>query len=331
MYKYTLQDARNAADLVTASGVVSTSKQFTDYLNQAQRRLMRRGDWFDTDQVLSFCVSGCIIQWPRWVSAIRGVRFGKGKPANLFNHWYSFVGPHRRGSGFHCDAVIEDADLNATANEVSGTTGRYIRYYVVLASDVGKTITLFGSQYGAQPLQEQDASGNWQNGTTITAASPFGSTSQLVTRIDAISRQETDGMAYLYEYDPVANTLRDLAAFEPSDTNPRIRRSRIINKPFSHTKPDANGICWTPIEALVKAEFIPVSSPRDFLMVDNFDALKFMIKAIKAEEANDSQTSETQIVQAIRELNFELRDKNSDEQTAVRVSPVMGRKIYNPI
>jgi hypothetical protein len=331
MYKYTLQDAQNYGPLKIVSGVVPTSQQFTDYINEAQRRLMRRGDWFDTDQVISLCVSGCVIQWPRWVGAIRGVRFGKGKPANIFNNWYSFVGPHRHASGFHCDAVIEDADLAPTANEVSGTNGKQIRYYVVLQADVGKTITLFGTQYGGQPLQEQNTAQQWQNGQTIAAGMPFGVSASLVTRIDAISRQATSGMAYLYEYDPTTGMLRDLAAFEPGDTNPRIRRSRIINKPFSHNSPDANGIFWTKIEALVKVQFIEVVNLRDFLMIDNFDALKFMVSAIKCEEAKDLQTSEANITQAIRELNFELRDKNSDDQTPVRVNAVIGRRIVNPI
>ena len=331
MYKFTLQDAQNSGPLVTVSGVCPTTQQFTDYINEAQRRLMRRGDWFDTDQVISMCVSGCVIQWPRWVGAIRGVRFGKGKPANIFNNWFSFVGPHRRGSGFHCDAVIEDADLAPTANEVSGTTGKQIRYYVVLQADVGKTITLFGTQYGGQPLMELNSSQNWQQGQSISAGMPFGVSASLVTRIDAISRQATSGMAYLYEYDPTTGVMRDLAAFEPGDTNPRIRRSRIINKPFTHATPDANGICWTKIEALVKVQFVEVVNPRDFLMIDNFDALKFMISAIKCEEAKDYQSSETNIAQAIRELNFELRDKNSDDQTPVRVNSVMGCRIRNPI
>jgi hypothetical protein len=179
-------------------------------------------------------------------------------------------------------------------------------------------------------LQEL-VSGAWQNGTTLTAGKPWVASKDLVTHIDAITRQATDGMAYLYEFDPAANTLRDLAAFEPNDTNPRIRRSIIRNRPHNCGSPDANGIHWTTVEALIKLEFVPVVNGRDFLMIDNLDALTFMVQALKQEEANDKQSSEASITEAIREMNFELRDKNSDGQIPVRVQSVLGSRIKNPM
>lgn len=332
-YKFQLQDAQNDLSFKKVSGVCSTSADFSDYINRAQRRLMRRGKWFDTEWVVSFCVSGCIIAWPRWVGSVNGIRFGRGRPGQLFNNNYAFVGPHHRHSGFHCDAVVEDANLGPCGNEVSGTTGKLVRYYTTKTTDIGKTITLFGTQYGGQPLQEQVA-GVWKNGITLTAAAPWAQSTALVTRIDAITRQATDGMAYLYEYDPVAYpvapSLRDLAAFDPGDTNPRIRRSIIKNKPINCGQPDANGICWTTIEALVKLEFIPVVNPRDFLLIDNLDALVYMVRALKEEEAGDKSASEASILMAVREMNFELRDKNADDQIPIRVNSVMGCRIKNP-
>lgn len=330
MYKFQLIDAQADIGLQNISGVCPTSPQFTQYVNEGIRRLLRRGDWFDTEWVISLCVSGSIIAWPRWVGAIRGLRFGRGRPGQLFNNNYSFVGPHHRHSAWHTDCVIEDAASGPTASEVSGTAGKYIRYYVVNNQDVGATIQIFGSAYGGQPLQEA-VNGAMVNGQTITAGVPFGSTGGLVTRIDAVKRSPTSGMAYLYEYDPVANTLRDLAWYEPGDTNPRIRRSIIRNRPLNCSQPDANGICWANIEALIKLEFVPVANPRDYLMIDNFDAIKFMIQAIRAEEQGDEQMAEIKITKAIRELNFDLRDKNSDDQIPVRVQSVMGRRITNPV
>jgi hypothetical protein len=199
---------------------------------------------------------------------------------------------------------------------------------------VGKTITIFGTQYGGQPLQEQ-INAVWQNGLTLTTAAPYVTSTVLVTHINAITRQATDGNCYLYEYDPaaypIAPHLRDLAGFDAGDTNPRIRRSTIKNKPYNCGSPDANGITWTNIEALVKLEFIPVVNPRDFLLLDNLDALNFMVQALKSEEAGDKQAAEASILMAVRELNFELRDKNADDQMPVRVNSVIGRKIKNPL
>jgi hypothetical protein len=321
-------DAKESLALKAAANVCPSSAAFISLINEAQRRLMRRGSWFDLEQVVSFCVSGCVIAWPRWVGTVLGVRFGKCwiQTPSIYNNYWSFMGPHPRGENFRGNTIIQDANLGPCANEVSGTTGKVIRYYVVHKADVGKTITLFGNRYGNQPLQEKTA-GIWQNGITIAAASPFGTNAALVTRIEAITRQPTAGMAYLYEYDPDTGLMRDLAVFEPNETNPRNRRSRIANAP--HGTKDANGICWTTVEALIKLQFIPVANDRDFLMIDNFDALKFMIQAIKAEESNDDQGAEVKIAKAIRELNFDLDDKLPKKQVPVNMG--FGRTICSPI
>lgn len=340
MYKFTLQDAMNAPELKAVAGSCASSPQFISLVNQAQRRLLKRGDWFDTDFTLRLCVSGCMIAWPAFVGAIRGLKFAGcfNRPANVFNQFYSFTEPMAgywgrpgyAGNFGIGNAVVQDANMASTFNDVSGTTGKLIRYYVVNYEDIGKTITINGTQYGGQPLQELDANNNHLNGITLTAAAPYASTSALVTHIGPITRQATTGLAYLYEYDPVANTLRDLAVFQPNETNPRFRRSRILNKPLNTNPPDANGICWTNIDALVKIEFVPVVNVRDYLMIDDFDALKFMFQAINAEEARDYQSSETNIMQAVRELNFGLRNKNLDGQTPVFVDAMMGGGIKSP-
>lgn len=339
MYRYTLADARNSGALKRIAGVCSSSQQFTDLVNEATRRLLRRGDWFDTDFNLRLCVSGCIIAWPRFVGAIRGVRFAGcyNTGASVFNNFYSFVNPLVAwGNLYHNNygtnsGVLEDTNLAPVFNDISGTTGKLLRYYVVNYEDIGKTITINGTQYGGQPLQTQDSAGHFTNGINITAAAPYGTNAALVTRIDAITRQATTGLGYLYEYDPATGYLRDLAVYQPGETNPRFRRSKILNKPVSFTQPDANGICWTNIDALVKVEFVEVQNPGDYLMLDNFDAIKFMIQAINAEDASDTQTSEARITQAIRELNFELRNKNPDQQTPVFVNAIMGGQLANPI
>jgi len=51
-YRYTLLDAKNSGALKAISGVVSSSTQFVDYINEAQRRLMKRGDFFGMVQTM---------------------------------------------------------------------------------------------------------------------------------------------------------------------------------------------------------------------------------------------------------------------------------------
>ena len=76
--------------------------------------------------------------------------------------------------------------------------------------------------------------------------------------------------------------------------------------------------------------FIPVASPLDFLMIDQLEVLKLAVQAIKAEEAEDTQTSELKWTQAIRELNFEDRKKMPDNMTSIYVNATLARCLNNP-
>jgi hypothetical protein len=330
-FQFTVADAKNSGALKSIAGVCSNSNAFLDLVNEVIRRLLKRGDWFGTTQVVEFCTTGCNITWPRWVGTIEGVRFGHSKPGHVFNNWYRFIGAHHRHSDFNSDVVLEDAGTAPCYNDVSGTTGKLIRYNVVQAADLGKKITLFGKRYGGQPLQENDpVTGLVVNGLTIAAANPYGTDATMVTQIEAITREATVGMAYLYEYDPVTQVVRDLARFDPNETNPRYRRSCIANAIHAHAHRDSNGVCWRQVEALIKLEFQAVVNDRDFLLIDDFDAIKLGIQAVKLEEANDDSQAEVKWLKAIRELNFRDRDKLPDDSTPVRVIAMDGHRIHNP-
>jgi len=178
---------------------------------------------------------------------------------------------------------------------------------------------------------QETVNGALQMGLTLTAALVDVQTTALVTKIDSIVRQATDGMAYLYEADDAIGTnLRDLSTYAPNETNPRYRRSCILGNPHGGWTDPATGVKRHEIEALVKLAFIPVVNDRDFLMVDNLDALKFMVNAVRLEEANDEQGAEIKIAAAIRELNMEMRDRQPQDQTPVRIQVLSGNTIRSP-
>ena len=334
-YRYTLLNAKDSGALKAISGVSPSSTQFIDYLNEAQRRLMKRGNFDGMEQTMNLLFQGCVVAWPREVGTVLGVRKGHGS-FQIQNQWYSFTGNWSgHHSNYHGDVTFEDLDAAPVHNTIYNLpAGMLIRYYVVNNEDVGKKITLFGHRAGYQPLQESNSLGTKIDGLTLTAARPFVSTSVYVTDISSITREATTGMAYLYQYDPATNTLLDLAVFQPGDTNPSFRRSIVRNHSMRFCTPgeDVTVPKWNSIEALVKLQFIPVAKDRDFLLVDDFDALKFMIQAIKCEEANDHATAEALIAKAIRELNFGDRDRLPDNYTPVMVQSMSAsRPICNPI
>lgn len=304
---------------------------------------MKRGDFYGLVQNMRLCFRGCRPVLPRYVGTVIAAK-GCGGEIQIQNQWggfpspdrslwYSWLGAWARPFNDFCgNLYLDDHGTAPTYNDITGNNGKQIRYYIVKGNDVGKKITIYGKQFGGQPLQEKDSTGKWIDGITLTAALPFVSTSVLVTEIDSIVRDETEGMTYLYQYDASSNNLIDLAAFEPNETNPRYRRFNFKNW-NQNNKLDQNGNpCVNQIEALVKLAFIPLKNERDFLLIDDFDALAFAIQSIKASQANDVQGAEAFMAQAIRELNFYDRDKNPDNQTPVRMRVTMSRQVIrNPI
>jgi hypothetical protein len=339
-YKFQLKDAQNDIGLQNVAGYGSASPQFIQLVNEAQRRLMKRGDFFGLTQEAILVFQGCYVVWPKYIGTILGARRGHRGGVQVANQWYSFTGSwHRHHCHWHGDAVLEDAGETCLFSDITGSTldannsslGQIVQYYVQAPQDLGATITLYGKQYGEQPLQ-QFVNGAWQRGLTLTAATPVAQTTVNVTEISSIIRSPTQGNATLYEYDVATNTRRLLAVFEPNDTNPRFRRSCIVNfnncfgcNPNNSTVPK-----YHQLDVLVKLEFIPVVNPWDFLLIDDFDALKFAIQAIKAEEAGDIQTANQFFLRAIAELNMRDRDKMPTWETPVAVQPLMGRRIVNP-
>lgn len=338
MYEFQLKDAQNDIGLQNVSGFVGTSPDFIQLVNEAQRRLIKRGDFFGLVQEAVFVFQGCYIVWPKYVGTIIAARRGRGG-VQVSNMWYSFTGSfHRHHSHWHGDAVLEDAGETCTFQPISGSTldasgsslGQIIQYYVQQPQDLTATITLFGKQYGDQPLQQQ-VNGAWERGLTLTAGTPVAQTSVMVTKLESIIRSPTQANATLYEFDPASSTRRLLAVFEPNDTNPRFRRSVIVNfnncfgcqtTPSNSTTPK-----YHQLEVLLKLKFIPVVNPWDFLLIDDFDALKFAMQAVKAEEAGDIDTANKYFLRAIAELNIRDREKDPNMATAIAVQPLMGHRI----
>lgn len=335
-YTYTLQDAINEGAFGDISGVCPTSDEFKSLLNQAQRRIAKRGNWFGTEMLVNFCIyNGCLVL-PRYIGTLMGVRFCDGTNPDILNHWYAIVGPC--DCQFASSHTVTEIGTAPAYNEISGDYGKYIRYYVDKLEDVGKTITIYGIDSNGQPLQEL-VGGVWQRGITLTAAAPFAQTTAKVRRITSVTREATQANARLYEVDPILydadatplvpdtteGYMRDLALYEPSETNPRYRKYFIKGfDSISTSCSESDGITLRKVTALVKLQFVPVVSLNDFLMIDDFDAIKLMIRAIRQEDAGNDEGAEALIMKSVREMNFTERDKLPNRTTVVRVNAVGG-------
>lgn len=329
-YDLTLRQVRESS-IRNVAGACVGSLDFVQMVNEVTRRLMRRGSWFNSDAILRVCTQGCDIVWPRQVSAVLGVRFCCGGEVPLRNKWWAIAG-WRSCNGWRGDAVVRETDLRPCYNEIAGNDGRYVKLHIVKIQDVGKKVRIFGFQLGNQPLQELDANGNWVPGITITATQAGAQTTVLVTKITSVIKEESQGRFFLYEVHPTTGDLRDLAMYEYDETSPAYRCSRINGINSLGFKTDSYGRHIRQMEALVKLAFIPVAEDDDFVMLSNIEALKFGIQAFKLAEANEDDLAEAKLLLAIRELNFELRDREPAMQTTIMVNSISSNCcITNPI
>lgn len=329
-YRRQLSDARNSTAIKNVAGKCANSEEFADLVNRATELLIKRGAWFGTEVLARFCVYGCRVVWPRYVSTFLGARFCRAGEVEVKNNWYSILSWPlcRAGANWGSTIVFSDGGLVPTFREITGNTGKFLRYQVVKNNDLNKNITFYGKQYGNQPLQEQ-IDGTWQNGLTLTSATPVAQTTTLVTKVTQVVREATEGMTYLYQYDPTTTDLLMLGQYEPNETNPQYRSSIIDGIRAIPGRQDEHGQCVREIEALVKLEYIPATNDRDFLIIDDFQALAFAIQALKFGEANDPDNFQKYLMLAISELNFESRNKNPAETFTTQVNVMGSRRVIS--
>ena len=144
----TLKEVRESS-LRNIAGSCPNSTAFLRLVNNATRRLMRRGDWVGTIVPIQVCVrAGCVV-WPRYVGSVRRINVC-GTPIPIRNQWYEFLqyqssnwGSGRNWWGNNswgtlCGSPV-DMRLQGKSpvfQDVQGE-GRYIRGYATANIDLG--------------------------------------------------------------------------------------------------------------------------------------------------------------------------------------------------
>ena len=333
-----------ASEVPDDAGVCPDSPEFRNYTNKATRMLINRdagqASFWGTVEKVQICTYGDCITWPRWVGTPMAVS-RCGQPAHMWNNWFSFVPLMRSDwhntlngfdSGFSlfggtCRGSLNIAD-NGTSpvmNPIACGKTMYIRAYPSTQQDVDplhpKTTTIFGVDAHGQTIRTQKPDGTWQDGVTITLALPFVSTPFKIQTVTRILKDETQGPLRYYQYDADNNVLLDLVSYDPGETSPMYRCSKVHGARTN--KSCASQACGglKRVEALIKLEYVPVKYDSDRVLISNMDALRDMILSIKYAAAGDKTTSGQYELSAIRELNLEASTKVPKEQTPVIINP----------
>ena len=334
----TLLDCRQST-IPNVAGKCATSFEFAQLINESTRRLMRRGDWVGTVAPIHICVkNGCLVT-PRYVQTVRKINTCHAQ-LPVGNLWYNFINSRDwqggRWGGFGageswahaCDGqgALASQGQACAYSDIPGD-GWLVRAYARCAQDYGKSIRIFGPDNGNQPLRTDNHDGTWSDGVDIVLGSSgmnpnFGSTSAFVRHIDRVVMQA--GMqcqVLLYAYNPTTNALFDLAIYDPGELTPTYARYR-LNIPGPYLGQSCCGAMHSVV-ALVKLRFIPAQYDSDLVILDNLDALKWMVQAVRAQEAGDLQLSKGYETAAVQELNRDLED-NYDDSTFSAENNVFG-------
>lgn len=314
----TLADCRDPmTGIADIAGCCTDTFKFSSLINQATSNLLRRGDWSGTVVPIQVCVKrGCIV-WPRYVLNVRKISLCSNA-LPVHNLWYQFLPRDVCGTGWrkwgHGECALFANGHAPTYSSVYGD-GRLIRAYPRTLDDLGKTIRIFGVDNGNQPLKTNNGDGTWSEGIVITLGRPYGSTSVYVRRIDRVVKEVTQGQVLLYAYDVVNDILEDLAIYDPGETTPSYARYQ-LGEPSNRCGNQPQGCCGTSLSvvALVKLRFIPAKFDTDLILVDNADAIKLAVQAIKCQDAGDREGYKENMIFAVNTLNRQLEDESPDDQ-----------------
>lgn len=260
------------------------------------------------------------------------------------NQWYDFLGENwinwrnqwGWGSGMgaynspwwnysQCQTNMVGIGRVPTFDTIHGDA-RKVRVYAQCNEDWGKTVTIFGIDNTGNALTYRDSAGNWQPGNLLVLQSPYAETLGYVSRIDRVVKEVTQRPVSMFAWNTTDSVLEELAIYDPGETDPSFIQYR-LGLPCLRNEDGTEK--FRQMTALVKLRYIPVEHDTDLIPL-SMPAVKLMLAAIRSEEGNDFQTSETLIAKAIKESNLILADRNPGKQISISNNPV-GNLICNPL
>lgn len=270
-------------------------------LNEAEERLQAYGRWWGSIQEVQFCVRDCVLIWPREVDTIEALSLDCSGPLDIQNEWYSYTRAYATlgacpswsggapllgwGSGPCGPQSMMMSARSPASFDVTRNSGETIRFYPASSSDAGKTII----------VQGRDASGVWVrtqpvvggpviDGEQVTLAMPYAETVKTwaAGMPQAISKQVTNYRVLMYSYNISTQQLRALGTYQPGETNPVYRTSKIPALANGPSGCSGSSSCceYSTVRALVKLAHVPLRGDGDWLLYRNFAAYVEAITAV---------------------------------------------------
>lgn len=269
----------------------ATDSRTTDYINEAQRRLIESGKWKGTYGKFTLCATNGCIAWPRQIETIETVAVCSN-PGTVRNGWFEFVesGYGLMSNKDNIGYQLLDRGESPTHSDLSGA-GKQLRVYAFLEADAGKTVTIQGydsNNNWVRTLKSgSGATAVYQDGEVVTLINGYVDTATSFKSVTNVLKDTTQGNVQVYEItDAATPALVDIATYQPDEALPSYRRSIIPSLGGAAGCEDGDEK-KVPVTVIAKLRFINAVNDTDVLMVSDLYAVKNMAIAIKLEENRD--------------------------------------------
>ena len=221
--------------------------------------------------------------------------------------------------GFERPSVPTQVDISST--------NQLIRVYITDARDVNLSVLITGKDQNGNQIYTTNGL-QQVNGFILTTASPFVTSSFVVTEIQAVQKDISYGDIIIKQVDATTGAEVTLSRYGPTETNPSYRRYMIRGMPA--------GCCQNPssssatVTAIGKIDYVPIYNDTDQLLISNIPALIAEAQSIRMSEmdsANAPAMSLNYHRQAIRLLQNEQRHYEGDQRPAVTCNPFIGASL----
>lgn len=202
-------------------------------------------------------------------------------------------------------------------------SNQYVRLYLTDTRDVGASITFAGAKDQNDNMIYATNGNNTVVGFSLSLASPFVTSSFIVTSFENIEKPVTFGDVVLKAVDATSGEETFLARYLARETNPTYRRYYLNALPC--------GCCEVPdnpeqlqITAMCKVEYVPTCQPTDLLLIGCIPALKEECLSIRYSEMdtpNAIQMAAIKHREAVKLLNQQMAHYEGTEQPAVNLRP----------
>jgi hypothetical protein len=305
------------SSVASVAGVNVNDPQFTQYVNDAVRMLIELGNgdargWWGTVQLIrGVAYDGCMV-WPANVAAVLGIKHCK-HAFKLANYWHEFTKEEWMAEHWNCDwssrrRLVEFDGQTCLFYPISGSPTQIAVMAQSPADANVASITIYGKDSNGNEVFDPTLG---TRGITLTPGSATNFyTGVAMSEVVAIGKNATNGPLQLYAFNPITGIGNLLASYEGGDVNPKFLYSRVgcVNCPLN-------------LKALVKLGFRAVYQPNDLCPLDNVDAIKSMVQAIRARESSNDALSMAMEKDALRRLVAQVNSHFPKEQFVCAFKP----------